>query len=81
MIEENILYGLAVKLSVGLSSRPSYRRSFLTVKQPELNSGGISASAHESAERINFPDKVPFAQTANGRITRHNTDRIASMRH
>ena len=68
------LHGLAVELAVGLRARALNGRPLGPVQHPELNAGRVGDAAHQSVERVDLPDQVALAQTANRRVAGHLTD-------
>ena len=57
-----------------LRSRSAFRRPFRAIEQAELKCRAISDTSHQTIERIDFPDKMIFAETANRRIGRYFAD-------
>ena len=73
-------YGPRIELPISLRARTANCGAFAPVEKPELNASRIGRPAHQSIERVDFADEMPFAQAANCRITGHDTDRIGAER-
>jgi hypothetical protein len=74
------LHGTCVKLSIGLSPRPSHSRTFTSIENPELDSSFVGCTAHKSIQGINLTHEMSLAQAANCRVARHGPDRCKSVR-
>jgi hypothetical protein len=73
------LYGLTVKTAIRLCARSSYRRTFASVEQPELDSRSICGASHQTVQGVDFPDEMTLTQSTDGRIAGHDTNRIAPV--
>src|SRR5690606_36447423 len=59
-----------------LGTRSPHCRTFATVEQVKLDACGVGSTAHEAIHGVDLTHKMPFTQTADGRIARHHADRI-----
>ena len=75
-----VLHGFAIEAPIGLRARAAYGRPFCSIQKPKLNAGSICDAPHESVERINLADQMSFAESADGRIARHDADGRAFLR-
>ena len=63
-----------------MGARSSNRRTLAPVKHTELDARTISRPAHEAIKRIDFPDKMPLAQSPDGGIAGHLPNRRKALR-
>ena len=48
--------------------------TFSAVEHPKLNAGHVDGTSHCPAESVDFPNKMPLADSADGRIATHLGD-------
>ena len=53
-----------VQDAVGLGPGRTHGRAFRAVQDPELDAGFVGRGGHRAAQRIDFLDQVPFADSA-----------------
>jgi hypothetical protein len=75
------LHCRSIELAVGLRPRPLYGRPARPVEHPELNTGRIRDTPHQTIERVDLPNEMPFAKPPDRGIARHLADGIEPMRH
>jgi len=72
LIPDDPRHQILVTVFVGLGPRGLHRGTLFRVEKPELDAGLVDREAHLAAQNINFPDKMAFPQSADGRIARHS---------
>ncbi len=65
-----VLHRPLIELAIGLRPGPPDRRPLAPVEQPELDPGLVGHAAHQSVERIDLPDEMTLAQSADRRDCR-----------
>ena len=61
----------AIEYAVGLCPGRTYRGAFAGVERAKLNAGFVGCHRHRPAERIDFLDQMPLANTADRWIAGH----------
>jgi hypothetical protein len=61
----------AIQPAIALGARGPDRRPLGTIQHPELNARQVSCSAHNAAQRIDFPHYRAFGNPADGWIAGH----------
>src|SRR5688572_25332885 len=69
LVGNSLLHCLAIELAVGLCSRAADSRSLPPIEQAKLDAGAVSHTTHEPVQRIDFPNQMALAQTADCGIT------------
>ena len=67
---------LAIQDTVCLGARGPDRGALAGIEDPELDTGVIGGNGHDAAQRIDFLDKMPLADPANGRVAGHLTQGV-----
>ena len=67
---------LLVAFLIGLGAGPVHGGPLAAIEQAKLEPGRVDRASHGSAQRIDFPDDLPFSHATNGRIAAHLTDRV-----
>jgi len=62
---------LPIENAVGLDTRTTHGAALAGIQHPAMDGRAIGGPSHDSAHRVHFPDQVPLADTANGRIAGH----------
>ena len=70
-----ILHRRAIETAIGLCPRPANGRSARAIEQAKLNAGAISDTAHQTIHGVDLTHQVTFAQSPDGRIAGHLSDR------
>jgi hypothetical protein len=73
------LHRLAIQPTIGLRSRPANSRSLLSVEKAKLDPRSIGYPTHQAIKRIDLTNKMSLSQSANGRVTGHYADGVATM--
>ena len=68
---QDVLHRFAIEFPVRLCPGPAHRRPLGPVEHPELDAAAIRRPAHHAVQGIDFPNQMPLAQPANGRVARH----------
>ena len=71
---------LLVQHAVGLRTRRTHRRPFRTIEDAELDAGFVGGCGHGAAQRIDFLDQMPLADSADGRVAAHRPQRFHVVR-
>ena len=75
-----ILHRRAIEPAIGLCPRPANGRSLRAIEQAKLNAGAIGDTAHQTIQGVDLTHQMTFAQSADGRIAGHLSDRRECMR-
>ena len=68
------LHGRGIELAIRLGARPPHGRALAPIEHAKLNACGVGDPAHQTIERIHFPDQVTFAQPSDRRIAGHGAN-------
>ena len=69
-----------VELAIGLHARRAHRGTLAGIQRARLDGGRISRARHHAAECVDFPDEMPFADAADGRVAAHLAERLDRLR-
>ena len=73
---QRFLHDLLIPSPVRLHAQGVYGGTLAAVEHPELNARFVRRFAHLAAERVQLPDKMPFAGAADGGVARHIPDAV-----
>ncbi len=62
---------LLVQQPVGLRAGGAHRRAFARIEYTELDACFVSGDGHGAAQRVDFLDQMPFADTTDRRVAGH----------
>src|SRR5450631_1739154 len=71
---------LLVQKAVSLRARRAYSRPLARVQDAKLDAGFVGRQGHGAAQRVDFLDQMPLADTADRRIARHLSKRFNAVR-
>ena len=74
------LHRRAIQFAIRLRPGAPHGWTLALVQHPELDAGAVNDPAHYPVKRIDLPDKVTLAKTADGRIAGHFTDGFGFVR-
>jgi len=69
------LYGRGKASTIRLDARPLHCLALGRVQHPVVYGRCITSSGDHAVKGVDLPDQMAFAQSANGRITRHGPNR------
>ena len=72
-------YCLAVEDTVGLGTRSTYRGPLAVVECTELDPRLIGGDSHRSTHGVDFPYKMSFSDSPNGRVAGHLAEGLDAM--
>ena len=78
---QHVLHRRPVELPVRLRPRTPDRRTLAPVEHPELDAGPVRGQTHDPVERVDLPDQMSLAETADRGVARHGADRRERLRH
>jgi hypothetical protein len=73
---DNFFHIFIIPVFIYLRSGRLYCFAFGSVKDPELDAADIRGHPHLPAKSVYLFDQLPFADSADGRVTAHRTDGI-----
>src|SRR5690606_38215657 len=80
MRREDLTHPAPVRPLVRLRTRRPDRRSAAAIEQSELNARRVDRAAHQPAHGVDLANQVSLRRAANGRVARHQRDRIEPKR-
>ncbi len=69
-----------IESAVGLRSRRTNGRALAGIERAELDAGTVDRARHRTAQRIDFTDEVPLADTADRRVAAHLSQGLDALR-
>ena len=74
------LHRRGIKLTIGLGAGAPDGRTLPAIQDAKLDTARVSDPAHQSIQRIDFPNQVTFAKSTDRRIAGHGADGREMMR-
>src|SRR5215204_4728698 len=81
MLLEESTHRPTVQAAVALRARSPHGRSLASIEHAELQRCHVGCTAHDSAERVYFPDDRSFGDAPNRGIARHLTNALERARY
>src|SRR3569623_2132428 len=73
------LHRSRIERAVDLGAGPADSRTLAAVENPELNAALIRHPAHQTVQRVDFPEQMALAESTDGRIAGHRTNGCETM--
>ena len=74
LVFDHFAHRCFVEVAVGLGAGGAYCRAFAAVEDAPLDAGAVGGACHDAAEGVDFFDKMPLADAANGGVAAHLPD-------